>query len=179
MKKPEEVPQDSYPGPTDRTKPKPKGLRWFSALLDPADLPNSDSLHAVHPPPTEITVLWNKYLKNVHPLVMIFFDWETEVIVRKASQDPTGLTQGEQALIFAIYFISTLSLSDEESVNLLHDSRSQLLDRFQKAVESSLLIAEFVVTSDRLVLQAFMLYLVSLHQRPLRGRTQRTDFFSS
>lgn len=91
---------------------------------------------------------------------MIFFYWEIEVIIHKAAQDPTRLTHEEQALVLAIYFIATLSLSEEECLDLLHDRRYPLLDKFQKAVEDALLLAELVVTSDQLVLQAFMLYLV-------------------
>ena len=162
VKKPEEEPQGSSPETTNEMKPKSKVLHCFSALLDPTCHPNSDSLRAVYPSATETIALWKHYLKNVHPLVMIFFDWEIEVIIHKASQDPTRLTQGEQALVLAICFIATLSLSEEECVNLLHDKRSQFLDRFQRAVEDSLLIAELIVTSDRFVLQAFMLYLVGL-----------------
>lgn len=162
VKKPEEEPQGSSSGQLNGAKPKSKALHCFSALLDPTFRPNSDSLHAVYPSATETIALWKHYLKNVHPLIMIFFDWEIEVIIHKASQDRTRLTQGEQALVLAIYFIATLSLSEEECVDLLHEKRSQLLDRFQRAVEDSLLIAELIVTSDRLVLQAFMLYLVSL-----------------
>lgn len=162
VKKPEEELQGSSLEQSNRARPKSKALHCFSALLDPPFTPNSDSLHAVHPQAAEVTALWKQYLKNVHPLVMIFFDWEIEVIILKASQDPTRLTQGEQALVFAIYFIVTLSLSEEECVDTLHDNRPQLLDRFQRAVEDSLLMAELIVTSDRFVLQAFMLYLVGL-----------------
>lgn len=162
VKKPEEEPQGSSAEYTNGAKPKSKTLHCFPALLDPTYTPNGDSLHAVYPSAREMTALWKLYLKNVHPLVMIFFDWEVEVIIHKASQDPTKLTQGEQALVFAVYFIAILSLSEEECIDLLNDKRSQLLDKFQSAVERSLLIAEFLVTSDRLVLQAFLLYLVGL-----------------
>lgn len=160
VKKPEGEQQGSSPKHSDTTMPKSKMLHNFSALLDPTYTVDHDSLHAVYLPATEMTALWKRYLTNVHPLVMIFFDWEVEVIVRKASQDPTHLTQGEQTLIFAVCFIATLSLSGDECINLLHDKRPQLLDRFQEAVESSLLAAQLIVTSDRFVLQAFMLYLV-------------------
>jgi hypothetical protein len=87
---------------------------------------------------------------------------EIEAVLHKATQDPTSLAPGEQALIFAIYFIATLSLTEEQCIHLPHSNKIQLLETFQKAVEESLVIAEFVVTSDRFVLQAFMLYLVGI-----------------
>lgn len=162
IKKPEEEPPSSSPGRINGAKSKSRTLHCSSALLDPTSVPDSDSLHTVYPAATEMITLWKQYLKNVHALVTIFFDWEIEIIIRKASQNPTGLTLGEQALVFAVCFIATLSLSEEDCVDLLHEKRAQLLERFQGAVEDSLLIAELVVTSDRLVLQAFLLYLVGL-----------------
>jgi hypothetical protein len=161
-KKPKGEPHDSAPNPASPPKPKSKKSYCFSALLDPTNTPDSDFLRALHPLATDGILLWKQYLKNVHPLIMIFFDWEIEVVIQKASYDLASLTPGEQALVFAIYFIATLSLSEEQCINLLHNNRPQLLETFQKAVEESLVIAEFVVTSDRFVLQAFMLYLVGV-----------------
>ncbi len=169
LNKPAEKSLGSSSEQINGAKSKLRAPHFFSALLDPTFIPNSDSLHAVYPPATEMIALWKHYLKNVHPLIMIFFDWEIEVIIHRASQNPARLTQGEQALVFAIYFIATLSLSEEECNDLLHDKQSQLLDRFQTAVEGSLLIANLVATSDRFILQAFMLYLVGL----LRNLTSR------
>lgn len=70
----------------------------------------------VYPPAAEMTVLWKKSLRNVHPLVTIFFDWEIEIIMHRVAQDQTRLTRGEQALVFAVYFIATMSLSEGECV---------------------------------------------------------------
>lgn len=164
-KKPEREQQDSSPNPPNFPKPKSKRSHYFFALLDSIDTPDSNYLRALHPLATDGILLWKQYLKNVHPLIMIFFDWEIEAIIHKASYDPTSLTPGEQALVFAIYFIATLSLSEDQCIDLLHSNRIQLLETFQKAVEESLVIAEFVVTSDRFVLQAFMLYLVGILPR--------------
>jgi hypothetical protein len=175
-KKPEREPQDSAPNPANPPKPTLKKSHCFSALLDPTKTPDSDSLRALHPLATDGIMLWKQYLKNVHPLIMIFFDWEIEVVIHKASYDPTSLTPGEQALIFAIYFIATLSLSEEQCIDLLHNNRPQLLETFQKAVEESLVIAEFVATSDRFVLQAFMLYLVGILPKTFSARSTALKF---
>lgn len=165
VKNPGDNPQDPKSAQINQAKPTSKGPHAFSTLFDPLSLPDSLFLHSVYPSMTESTILWKTYLENVHPLVMIFFDWETEVIIAKAAQRPTELREGEQALAFGIYFIATLSLSERECLDILHVQRSYLLDKFQKAVEDSLLIAELLVTSDRLVLQAFMLYLLAMRNR--------------
>lgn len=143
--------------------PKVKTKRCFSLLLDPMVPPDMNALHAKYPSSTNMMTLWKHYLTNVHPLVMIFFDWETDLIIRKASHDYRTLTLGEQSLVFAIFFITTLSLSEVECTNVLQDEKSLALDNLQQAVEDALMIAELVMTNDRLVLQAFMLYLVSAH----------------
>ncbi|GAB7354459.1 hypothetical protein MBLNU459_g4942t2 [Dothideomycetes sp. NU459] len=144
---------------------KSKKMHCFPTLLDPIDTLDIDSLRELHPLATDGIVLWKQYLKNVHPLINIFFDWEIELIVQKAFYDPTKLTSGERALVFAIYFIATLSLTEEQCIDLVNDHKSQLLGKFQNAVEESLLIAEFIVTSDRLVLQSLMLYLLVMRNR--------------
>lgn len=159
VNKPQEGPQVPAEQEGYRAKPKPGSICCFPALLDPTNIVNS-SLHQMYPPAPAMTALWKIYLKNVHPLVALFFDWEVEAIINKALHHPTRMAYGEQALVFAIFFIATLSLSEEQCNHLLHDKRSQLLGKFQRAVEESLQIAEFFITSDRLVLQAFMLYLV-------------------
>lgn len=162
------------PGQNTAVKPKSKRSHFVSALFDPISVSNTSSLHAQFPPPTEMAALWRIYLKNVHILVNIFFDWEIEVIIRKASQDPSGLAPGEQALVLAICFIATLSLSETECVNTLHEKQPQVLEKFQRAVESSLLIAGLIVTSDRMVLQAFMLYLVCQSDYNIAHKTRLT-----
>ena len=166
VKKPGEQAQGSFPGQANRADTRPTALNSFEALLDPTFTIDGVLLHSIYPPAREAMRLWNQYLKTVHPLVMIFFGWEIEIIIHKATKSPTGLTREEQALVLAIYFIATISLSEEECLDMLHDKRSHLLDKFQKAAEDSLLMAELAVTSDRLVLQAFILYLVNYDLLP-------------
>lgn len=164
VKKSGDEPQARLFGQSDGMKPISRLIHCFPTLLDPTNIKANDSLHEIYPSATEIIALWKLYLKNVHPLVMIFFDWEIELIVLKASKNITSLTDGEQALVFAIFLIATMSLSEEHYFNLLHGKESQALAKFQRAVESSLLIADFVVTGECLVLQAFILYLACLIQ---------------
>lgn len=161
VKKPGSEPEAQIPEQNHRTKPRSRFLHGFPTLLDPKNIIASEVTYETCPSGTELIALWKQYLKNVHPLVMIFFDWEIESLVMRASKSMTSLTHGEQALVLAILLITTMSLSEEQCVDLLHEKRLQALARFQKATEDSLIIADFVATSDRLVLQALILYLVS------------------
>ena len=162
------------PGQNRAVKPKSKRPHYVSALFDSTSVSSASFSHVLFPSATELATLWKIYLKNVHILVNIFFDWEIEVIIRKASQDSTRLAPGEQALVLAICFIATLSLSETECVITLRDKQPQVLEKFQRAVESALMTAELIVTSDRMVLQAFMLYLVCLSEHNITHDTRLT-----
>ena len=83
----------------------------------------------------------------------------------KAAGDPASLSQGQQALCFAIYIIATLSLSDRESKAMLDClTKFSLLNDFQSSVETALVAANYASTSNVVVLQALILYLVSTPQ---------------
>ncbi|KAH8899095.1 hypothetical protein GQ53DRAFT_802469 [Thozetella sp. PMI_491] len=145
----------------------------FPTILDPASLPERDSLLARHPLAAHVTLLWRRYLKNVHPLANIFFSWEIETIIQKSCKDASGLSNGERALVFSICFVASLSIQQDEFITLLGDEKLRVLNRFQRGVEDALFLAEFATTSDRLVLQAFMLYLVAM-----QGRARPAALFS-
>ncbi|KAK5032822.1 hypothetical protein LTS07_004232 [Exophiala sideris] len=138
----------------------------FPTILAPSSLTtDSGSLLAQLPPADQLTILWRRYLKNVHPLVKLFFDWEIDPIVQKCCGDASSLSKGEQALVFAIVFIATLSLPDQECATLLSDNKQNLLYESQRSVEDALLLAEFATTSDIRTLQAFILYLSAMRDR--------------
>lgn len=146
-----------------RPKPKTRHPHCFPTLLDPTSASAATEHNAEKcPSGAEIIALWRQYLTNVHQLVMIFFDWEAELIIRRASLSLTTEPVGEQTFVLAISLIATLSLTEEQCLDILHEKKAQALIRLQKAVEGSLTAADFMVTSDRFVLQAFMLYLVCL-----------------
>jgi hypothetical protein len=142
-------------------------LGFCNTLLDPVDTEDAASLYARHPSAAEVSGLWKRYLSNVHPMTKLFFDWEKEPVLQKAADKPQILSKAEHAFSFAVYFITILSLSDAECGDITGDpGRARLLDDFQSSVETALLAAGFIATSDLLVLQAFLLYLVILSHSP-------------
>lgn len=160
MKKPGDDSEASKPDQNSRRKPVSSSLHCFPSLLEPNKALTTDALRKAWPSATVMIALWKIFLKNVHPVVMIFFDWEVELIVQRASREAVSLTHGDQSLMIAILLIATASLSEEECIDLLHEKKFVALAKFQEAVEIALLAADFIVTSDCVVLQAFMLYLV-------------------
>jgi hypothetical protein len=101
-------------------------------------------------------------LKNAHPLIKIFFDWEVEPIIQKAQRQDTPLLMGEQALVNGISFIAILTLSREECQTLFSEEKPYLQAQYQRRLEWALLLSRYAETTDCHVLQAFMLYLVSV-----------------
>lgn len=154
----------STPKGADDSPPAAKSASWVRTILDPRESTNAHRLASeVYLPSSQITIFWKTFLKNVDPLVKIFFRWEVEPIVQKARENPLSLSSEERALVSSIVFISISSLSGDECARLLQDDKPQLMERYQRSAESALLLADYACTTHKLTLQAFMLYLV----RPL------------
>lgn len=113
------------------------------------------------PPALHMDVLWPVFLKNAHPLVKIFFDWEVTPVIERAQLETLPLPLEEEALINGIRLIAVLTLSREECRDTLLESKDEFLLRCQKSTEHALKRAEYAETTDKRVLQAFMLYIVS------------------
>ena len=87
-------------------------------------------------------------------------------MMNRAANEPASLSSPQEALVFAIYFITVLSLSDAECKVMFDTSeRLLLLDDFQSSVEAVLERVGYASTSDLLVLQALYLYAVSVSHR--------------
>jgi hypothetical protein len=139
-------------------------LGFYNTLIEPMSTEDAAALSVRHPSAQETSKLWNKYLSHVHPMSKLLFDWDKETLLQKAADNPRSLSKAEHAFTFAIYFITTLSLSEEECEDIMGgSSRLPLLDDFQSSVETALFAAGFSMTSDLLVLQEFILYLVMLY----------------
>ncbi|KAK5128565.1 hypothetical protein LTR85_003236 [Meristemomyces frigidus] len=116
---------------------------------------------AAQPSPSQIIQLWQAYLANVDPMMKVFHAPTVQPMILGQIGRPY-LAANEQALTSAIYLISVVSLTDEECRASLQERRSELLRRFRQATEEALSAANFITTTDVVVLQAFVLYLAAL-----------------
>jgi hypothetical protein len=132
-------------------------------VLDPRhSLPDDNALCALHLSEACIMLLWKSFLKNVHVLVKLFFDWEIEPIIQRVPKHSSTLSRDEKALVSSITFVSILSLTEEECMGSLGGEKPKLLDTFQRGVEDALLLADYTTTTNMRTLQALALYLVHL-----------------
>ncbi len=122
------------------------------------------SLKPFHPPPSQVQIYWGFYLENCEALVRLFHTPTTSKIVDQAQADINGLSRSNELIMFAIYFATVTAMNEKEVLTILGGEKEVLLSQYQMAVQKALVNAGFLNTQDLAVLQAFVLYLVSLFQ---------------
>jgi len=115
----------------------------------------------LHPRPDHTFKLWQIFLTNVNPLTKIIHQPTTQRLIEKYSADTEHMPQGLEALMFAIYDAAILSMRDGECQATFGESRKILQSRYRLGTRRSLTKAQFMRTSNLMVLQAFVIYLVS------------------
>ena len=123
------------------------------------------SLAALGPSTSQACILWDAYKGNVDPLVKILHRPSVERIFLKASGVPSNASKAEAALLFSIYLAALVSLEPAQCEALFNTSKSYLTSHYRILTEKALAKASFLTSSNLLVLQAFVMYLVCLRQQ--------------
>lgn len=117
--------------------------------------------------------LWRTFAHRVQPLVRISFDWNLKRLSDRfvaahltlqifgTSQPTDTLSESELALVYSIYLVSVVSLSEEECSMLLHQSKSFVLFQLQLLCEDALYKTNIFCITDIKVLQALAHYMIS------------------
>ncbi|KAJ0158109.1 putative transcriptional regulatory protein [Colletotrichum tanaceti] len=128
-------------------------------------------LRKLHPLPSQIPFMWQIYQENVEPLLKILHIPTMEKLIRNMRRDIDELTPGNEALMFSIYYAAITSMEDEEACSQTHtpmffvveknfgSKKEAMLSQYRFALEQALAKANFLNTSDMVVLQAFVLFL--------------------
>ena len=124
--------------------------------------PTSAPLTSLHPPPPLIYKLWQVFLDNINPLTKIIHRPTLQSAIFDASFNLDKVPKGLEALMFAIYASATFSISDTECTEMLHEEKTTLLARYRLGLRKALVRANFLATSELQVLQAFIIYLLSM-----------------
>ena len=106
-------------------------------------------------------MLWQAFVDNVNPMIKLFHVPTTQKAIVEATADLGHVSKAMEALLFGIYLIATLSMEDAECQSALQHSKPIALDRFRTGSQEALRAAGILKTSDLMVLQAFVLFLVS------------------
>lgn len=110
--------------------------------------------------------LWQTFVYNVDPVIKILHIPTAQVTVHKAINNPEKGEHDLNALLFAIYFAATTSLSAADALHLLGQLRNASLVRFKQGLEHSLAAANFFDSPSMRSLQAMTIYIVSSSDVP-------------
>ncbi|ORY65262.1 fungal-specific transcription factor domain-containing protein [Pseudomassariella vexata] len=125
---------------------------------------SSQSVTDKHPSAIQIFQLWQLYLNNVNPLLKVTHTPTLQGRIIEASANLEKVTNSLEALMFSIYFMAIISISDSEVQETFNEERPVLLHRYYTACQQALLNAGFMRTPDLTLLQAYLLYLVRIRQ---------------
>jgi hypothetical protein len=105
-------------------------------------------------PPAMDYSLLDVYHKRVHALFPVFH-WPSTLALLETANDPQNTNL--KALRSAIYYTGVCSLMDFEL-----EGRRSILNQYRQRAEQAFINAELLTTTSLIVLQAFVIYLVSL-----------------
>jgi hypothetical protein len=120
----------------------------------------------LHPPPIMIFQLWQVYINNVNPLMRIIHIPTVQGQIIEASARLEKTPKGVEALMFAIYMMAITSLEEEDVQKMFEEPKMALLTRYHGALQQALINAGFMRSNDMVLLQAYLLYLVSQARHP-------------
>lgn len=123
------------------------------------------SLRTFHPAVSQIFLLWQTFLDNVNPIIKPFHAPSVQQLILEAVGDMDNIPRTTDALLFAIYLSSVMSMDDWTCQRMLGEVKSDLVLRFSKLAEQALVNAEFLKSTNIVTLQAQTIYLVGLSSR--------------
>lgn len=121
----------------------------------------STNITSMHPSAMNIFRLWQTFLDNVNPVIKISHAPTVQKMVLEASSDLSTVSKPMEALLFAIYSAAVNSLTNDECEAMLGKKKLESLRKFHSATLRALQRVQFLRTNDPIVLQAFVLFLVS------------------
>ncbi|KAF4466599.1 transcription factor [Fusarium albosuccineum] len=133
-------------------------------LLLPSDA-STKSTEELQPDPVHVFRLWQLFVDRVNPLTKIIHVPSVQPYVMEAATNMNNIPLNYQALLFSIFTMAAVSLSDTESVQMLGCSREDALRRYTIGTKVTLTKFNFLKNYDMVALQALLLYLLSLQNR--------------
>ncbi|KAI1433855.1 fungal-specific transcription factor domain-containing protein [Xylaria sp. CBS 124048] len=131
-------------------------------------------LRRLHPLPSQMLFYWQVYMENVDPIVKLLHVPTMTKIIKDLRSDMSTITPGVEALMFAIYLAAIISLEAEEVMTNFGAEKTQLISRYRFATEQALARANCLTSSDLVVLQAFVLFLILVRRFDAKFSTMLT-----
>ena len=96
-----------------------------------------------HPSAEFIHQLWQTFLENVNPLTKLVHVPSLQPAIEKAINNIGHIPRGFEALMFAIYSMAILSLTEDECIEIMREARAVLLPRYVAATKAALTAHKF------------------------------------
>jgi len=120
------------------------------------------NLLSLHPTYEAALKLWQAFAAHVEPITKTFHVPTARAMVQRAAANPSSVSRSTECLLFAIYHFAVTTLTEDECVNLGGDSKAVLRSRYHDGTRQALVNAHFLRTTDVAVLQAYVLFLLSV-----------------
>ncbi|KAB5536177.1 C6 transcription factor domain-containing protein [Coniochaeta sp. 2T2.1] len=143
------------------------GIDGLTSTPDSLLLGKASPHHAVAellPSVPQMLRLWQIFLENFNPLVKLLHYPSAQQTISAAISDYTRLDASTEALVSSISLCAVTTLSDQECLDQIGEARSTLLARYSEATQQSLANAQFLKSTDIVVLQSLTLYLLAVRQ---------------
>ncbi|KAI1102407.1 fungal-specific transcription factor domain-containing protein [Jackrogersella minutella] len=136
----------------------------LNAGLILSDTSNAD-LEELHPQPAHVFRLWQIFLERVNPLTKVIHVPTVQPMLVEAATSRANIPKNVEALLFSIYLMASVALTEEECVERFGYTKTEAYNRFSKGCRSALMRIGILKNYDLVVLQALVLYLFSLPGR--------------
>ncbi|EPS26740.1 hypothetical protein PDE_01679 [Penicillium oxalicum 114-2] len=120
------------------------------------------SLVGLHPDPLRIFKLWQTFLERVNPLTKVVHVPTIQQQILDAMSDLEKVNKEFEALMFSVYCAALTSLRPEEVDKAFGETKKSLLSRCRRGAQQAFRNASFLRSSSTVVLQAYMLFLLSM-----------------
>ncbi|KAJ5294690.1 hypothetical protein PENANT_c014G01870 [Penicillium antarcticum] len=154
-------------GSSDEENERPTVHHAFDAMFsDNSGFPffagSSQTETLSHPSSTQVIQLWQIYINNVNPVLKISHVPTLQPQIIEACTNLVNIPKPISALMFGIYLTAIISMDEKGVQNILECDQSTAFARYREAMEQALIDACFMKSSDFMVLQAYILYLITM-----------------
>jgi hypothetical protein len=104
--------------------------------------------------------LWQIFIERVNPLVKVVHVPSLQPYVMNAATDINKVHLPYRALLFSVYTMTAVSLTNPEAIQLLGMTREDALNRFTQGTKLALTRSNFLKNYNMTILQALTLYMV-------------------
>ncbi|KAI0458241.1 fungal-specific transcription factor domain-containing protein [Xylaria acuta] len=122
-------------------------------------------LQELQPDLVNVFRLWQLFIDRVNPLTKVIHVPSLQSYVMDAATDINKVPLAYQALLFSIYTMAVVSLTSQETIQLLGMTRDEALNRFNRGAKLALTRSNFLKNYNMTILQALVLYMLSLNGR--------------